>query len=317
MPRRAPRLPACVVLAVATLALAGCAAASAPPDGAAAAARVLVAVREESLPPESPARPGLAAAPLPAAQSTSSPVASPAPLAGPAALPGAIDLPILMYHRVQEVPAGSTDVVLQNLSVPPRAFREQVDLLTQLGVEAATMDDVLDYLYARRPVPRRAVALTFDDGYDNTYTQAFPILRAAGLRATVYVITGLVGSPGYLTWDQLRELAGQGWNVQSHSATHPDLRALAPAELQRQLRESRTAIERELGRPVSHLAYPAGLYDQRVVDAAALAGYRTAVTVTYGTRLVRRQLFELPRVRVNGQDDAEALRARLRPANWR
>ncbi len=294
---------------------------AADPDGADPAPRVLVAVRDDESPAEPPSALVLAAAALPSAQPAARPATlpapSPSPSSSPLALPPSIDLPILMYHHVQDVPASSTDLILKGLSVPPRAFREQVEMLKKLGVQTVSMDDVLDYFYARKPIPPRAVVLTFDDGYADTYTQAYPILGAAGMQGTVYVITDLVGARGYVTWDQLRELDRQGWSVQSHSITHPDLRVVSSAELQRQLRDSRAQIERELRRPVYHLNYPAGMYNQRVVDAAAIAGYRTAVTVNYGTRLTLRLLLELPRVRVNGQDDAATLRARMLPAGWR
>lgn len=266
--------------------------------------RVLVAIRDTAVP--SDAEPALR---LPAAPALP-PASEPAPTSA-AGAPSALDLPILMYHRVQVVQAGSTDLQLRDLSVPPAVFREHVRLLRQLGVETVGLDDVLDYLFGRRPPPRRAVVLTFDDGYEDTYSQAFPVLRAEGMKATIFVVTDLVNQPGYVTWDQLRELAAGGWLVESHSASHVDLREQPPAELRRQLVESRSRIEREIGRRVDFLSYPSGRYDQRVVDAAGLAGYRAAVTVENGSRLTLRQLFWLPRVRIHGTDDPATLKARL------
>lgn len=295
-----------------TLALAACtappelAAPAPPPVPAGEQARVLVAVRETIEPAAPPAeRPALPpAAPLPA---------STLPAHGAPAVPQAssIELPILMYHRIQHVPPGSGDSILLDLSVPPAAFRQHLALLREMGARAVGLDDVVDFLFGRRAPPDRAVVLTFDDGYEDTYTEAFPAMRALGMRGTVFVVSDFVGQPGYVTWEQLRELAEHGWSVESHSVSHPDLRHLPDPELRRQLGESKAHIEREVGRAVRYLNYPAGQYDRRVIAAAAVAGYTAALTTRHGTQLALRQLFELPRVRIHGADDAELLRARL------
>ncbi len=307
-------------LALLAAALAGCTTVTQAQSRSDAPPRVLVAVHDDpraDAEADSPAF--LPVAPAPAAL----PSPSPSPAASPASVPSALpltvglDLPILMYHYVRDMPASSTDAVGKDLSVSPRNLTAQVAMLQQLNVTAVSMDDVLEYLYGRKAPPARPVVLTFDDGYDDIYTQAYPILAAGGMAGTAYVISDFVGQPGYMTWDQLRDLSRHGWSIQSHTISHPDLRVVADAELQRQLRESKARIERELGLPVQHLNYPAGKHDARVMAAAGAAGYRTAVTVDYGTRLTPRQLFDLPRVRVHGADSPSELRARLMPASWR
>lgn len=252
---------------------------------------------------------------------TMSSAASPSPLASPpprpTPIPREIDLPILMYHRLQDVPAGNPDTILRDLSVPPAAFARQVAMLRDLDATTVSLADAMDYLYGRKVAPRRPVALTFDDGYADTYTVAFPALRAAGMRATVFVITDLMDLPGYLTWDQTRALAQAGWNIESHSMTHPDLREISDVQLATELRDSRLRIAREVGRPASFLNYPAGKYNPRVVRAAAVAGYTAAVTINYGTRLSLSRVLEWPRVRVRGADSALDLRSNMLPAAWR
>ena len=263
------------------------------------------------------APPALALAPLPAPSPTRLPDTVGSPGGRPTAIPAAVDVPILMYHRVQDVRGTSRDPILLDLSVPPDLLRRHVAMLQELGAEGVTVADVVDYMYGRKVSPARAVALTFDDGYADTYTEAFPILRAAGWPATVFVVTDLVDQPGYLTWDQVRELSRAGWEIDSHTVSHPDLRTASNAELATQLRESRRIIERETGRPVLYFSYPAGMYDQRVMDAVGLAGYRGAVTVNHGTRHTLTRLFELARVRVHGDATEGELRARAMPPSWR
>ena len=134
------------------------------------------------------------------------------------------------------------------------------------------------------PGPRTAV-LTFDDGFRNWLTAAVPLLRRLGVRATFYVCPGFSGA-GTGTWTERRagcstrseaqELLEAGMELGSHSLSHPDLRLLDGGELSRELEESKREVERLTGRPCRTLAYPYGLYDERVVSAARAAGYELA-----------------------------------------
>jgi peptidoglycan/xylan/chitin deacetylase (PgdA/CDA1 family) len=222
-----------------------------------------------------------------------------------------------MYHRLQDVRKTSQDPILLDLSVPPDAVAAHVAMVKSLGAESVTIGDLVDFLYGRKVSPARPVAFTFDDGYDNTYTVAYPVLRAAGMRATLFVITDLVDQPGYVTWSQIRELSSAGWEIDSHTLTHPDLRALSNAELVHQRQQSKRELEQQTGRPLRYFSYPSGQYDNRVISAVGTAGYRAAVTVNYGMHFTLKDLFELTRVRIHGADDAATARARLLPATWR
>jgi peptidoglycan/xylan/chitin deacetylase (PgdA/CDA1 family) len=146
------------------------------------------------------------------------------------------------------------------------------------------------------------VAITFDDGYRSVLEYGFPVLSELGLTASIYVPTKWVGSdqpmrwPGIdswsdgpqsgellcLDWDQLRELQEAGWEVGSHTVSHPFLPHLSDADLRTELSESRQTIERELGKPCHTLAYPYGAHDHRVEAATKAAGYEAASILAAG-----------------------------------
>ena len=206
---------------------------------------------------------------------------------------------ILMYHYIRTgVPA--SDRLGQGLSVAPADLDAQLRVLVQRGYVSVTLDDLVAARQGETVLPPRAAVLTFDDGYADFYTAAWPILQRYGLSATIYIISGKLGQPGYLACDQLRELADAGVTVAAHSVTHPRLPALSDAALAREMRESRRQLEECLSQPVRHFAYPSGAYDDRVRAAAAEAGYLTATTTRYGVARPDLDPLTLPRLRVFG-----------------
>lgn len=216
-------------------------------------------------------------------------------------------LPVLMYHYVRVNP-DPADKVGAGLSVSPRDFEAQMAFLAQRGYRSVLLRD-LDNPSALKG---RVVAITFDDGYADAYDAAYPILRKYGFKATFYIITGLVGRPRYMSWEQIAALAADGNAIGSHTITHPDLRTLNAQELRRQLVESKAEIEKRLGQPVRDFCYPAGFYNATVSATTRDAGYLTAVTTRNGWHPAAEGRFELSRVRISGQmtlaDYAVALR---------
>src|SRR5215210_4927308 len=190
----------------------------------------------------------------------------------------------LCYHAV------SDDWPAQ-MAVTPARFEEQLRSLRDRGYQGATFTEAV-----LSPPHRRTLAVTFDDGFRSVLEQAFPVLDRLGLPATLFVPTDLVGSgrpmswPGLgdwlagahaaellpLDWDELRGLASAGWEIASHTRTHPRLTTLGDEELREQLTASRTRLEDELGTTCRSLAYPFGEADERVVAAAREAGYDAA-----------------------------------------
>lgn len=197
------------------------------------------------------------------------------------------DVLVLCYHAVSlRWPA--------DLSVTPKAFERQLRLLKRAGYHGATFTEAV----TQRP-RRRTVCVTFDDAYRSVLTLAAPALRALGWPATVYVPTDHMGTerpmvwPGIEQWlgtehepellpldrDELRGLLGEGWEIGSHTCSHPRLTELGDEQLAAELRGSREILRDEFAIECDSIAYPYGNVDARVVTAARNAGYRSGASL--------------------------------------
>ena len=165
----------------------------------------------------------------------------------------------MMYHLIMETPYND----LEALFVRPSDFDSQLRYLTDNGYGFMFADE---WQIADRPT----VILTFDDGYVDNYTDMFPILKKYGAKATVFLITDLIGTSGYLSEEQIREMASSGLvSFQSHTVSHPDLSYQTEATLRYQFSESVRIIEGLTGRTVRALAYPAGSFNDLVLSVAS------------------------------------------------
>lgn len=263
--------------------------------------------------------PAPTAAPSPTAEPTTPPTATatagPSPTATALPLPAgelAMNapsdpgyLPILMYHYVRTVDPAQ-DELGYNLSIEPELFAAHVEWLADNGYTTLRMDTLTECVRGLRECPPQSVALTFDDGYEDAYTQAFPVLQAHGFVGTFYVITDRIGQPGYLSWEQIKAMHAAGMEIGSHTVSHPDLSVNDLATVSEQLVTSREVLEAELNAPVLSFCYPFGKYDPATMPALVRdAGYTSAVTTYPGVDL--NQLYELPRQRIMGGDGTDAL----------
>lgn len=236
----------------------------------------------------------------------------PAPLPpAPAQVRGAaakrMAIPILMYHVIATPPPGTPDV---GLWVPERTFAAQMDRLRSAGYHAITLRAAYDAWHAGAPLPRRPVVVSFDDGYRGDYTRARPILRRLGWPGVLNLLLANVRR-GDLTAPEVRALIAAGWEVDSHTLTHPDLTTVPDAQLRRELVDSRREIRRRFAQPADFFCYPSGRYDARVEAAVRAAGYRGATTTDEGYG-VAGERFTLKRVRVQYGESPGALLAALR-----
>lgn len=186
-------------------------------------------------------------------------------------------IPILMYHEVSEVPERSKRIRSTNpaYSVSLEQFREQMEYLHENGYHTLSLNQVID---AKVSLNHKTVAITFDDGFANNYTNAFPILKKFELTATIFVITNFVGDHNYMDWDQLREMNQVGISIQSHTASHKPLSVLETNEIKYELEESKKCIEDHLGSAVDFLSVPYGMINHKVIDAARTVGYKAICT---------------------------------------
>ncbi|NLC59474.1 MAG: polysaccharide deacetylase family protein [Armatimonadetes bacterium] len=194
-------------------------------------------------------------------------------------------VPILMYHRVSATEPSPADYFF---TLSRRRFAQQMHSLHREGFTVIPLDQVLDWLEHGCRLPRRPVAITFDDGYAETYRLAVPVLERFGFPATFFLVSDHLGGrtswesstrdAGHrvLGWEEARSLVRRGFTVGSHTRSHPVLPQLDDARLYEELAGSRQVLEARLGVPVRLLAYPRNRCDARCQAAARDAGYRGA-----------------------------------------
>lgn len=174
------------------------------------------------------------------------------------------DVLVYMYHSVREEPVNPDDA---DLSVRPKDFEKQLAFFAESGRETVFASEL-----AGLPSGGKYLVLTLDDGYEDNYTEVFPLLKKYNCKATVFMITRLIGKEGYLSAAQIKEMTESGLvSVQSHTVSHEPL-ALGDKEYEDvdfEMRASRAAIERISGREVTAVALPNGSYDSVVLDIAA------------------------------------------------
>jgi peptidoglycan/xylan/chitin deacetylase (PgdA/CDA1 family) len=235
-------------------------------------------------------------APTPTATPTPPPIATPTPTPSPQG-PA---VPILMYHYIRPDP-GPGDPVGQDLSVTPQDFAAQMDWLAANGFTPVTLAELADARSGASELPANPVVLTFDDGYRDFYTNAWPVLQAHHFKAVTFIITGVVGDEQYMTWDMLAELDRSGLiEVASHTVTHRDLPQISDDDAAHELADSKAALEQFLGHPVRSFSYPSGHYTDRDVANARADGYTMAVTTAGGWAAPDADPLQLPRVRIHG-----------------
>jgi peptidoglycan/xylan/chitin deacetylase (PgdA/CDA1 family) len=184
-------------------------------------------------------------------------------------------IPVLLYHSVSDRPAPSDAWG----AVSRAEFAAHVDAVEASGRVAIRITELAAALRAQRPLPDRAVVITFDDGLADTY-EAMELLRAHDLVSTVYVTSGEVGARDRLSPAQLAALAGlPGIEVGAHAVRHRRLDELDDAELADELRGSKAQLEDLTQRSIRSFAYPHGSYDRRVREAVIAAGFRSAAAV--------------------------------------
>jgi len=206
-----------------------------------------------------------------------------------------------MYHYISEPPAGA-DIYRRDLSVSPANFEAQLAWLRNQGYEGITLTDLVYHLALGWPLPEKPVILTFDDGYRDNYTHAFPLLKKYGYPGTFFLITRAIdyGDPVYLSWDMVKEMHGAGMDFQPHGYRHRDLHGKDVDFLVYEIVGSKEAVEARTGETAHFFSYPSGRYDQQTVAVLQSAFFWGAVITEQGTTHTSDDLFELNRVRMRG-----------------
>lgn len=186
-----------------------------------------------------------------------------------------VKIPVLMYHDVASAPPASSGSF--NIKAPygidTAAFKEQMKVLSEKGYKSILFEELASVGPAVKPV-----IITFDDGLAGNFAEALPVLKKYGYRAVFFVISSLVGTPGYMTWDELEILTECGMSVSSHTVNHESLETLSMDKVVYELVESKRVLEERLGVEVKSISFPHGSYTKKVLQAAVDAGYEYICT---------------------------------------
>lgn len=238
-------------------------------------------------------------------------------------------LPVLMYHSISETPEPGVAAYYQTVT-RPEIFRRQMKALKEEGWRGVTLREGLAAIASSEQPTEKLVAITFDDGFEDFYTAAYPALRELGFSATMYLPTGFIGENqqtfkehACLTWREVSQMHADGVEFGSHTVTHPKLWDLTWSRIAGELQDSKSAIEQRIGASAPSFAYPYAFpqrdrdFTARFRDELQKAGYENCVTTIIGRVARDDDRFVLKRLPANSCDDADLLGAKLEGAyDW-
>jgi len=216
----------------------------------------------------------------------------------------AVTVPIILYHHIRPI-TPDMEPLARGLSVTPQIFDQQLEYFEKNGFSTITLAQMYEALRDGKKISPRTIILSFDDGYTDNYQYAFPLLKKHHFGGTLFVITNAVGTPDYLSWDQIKEMKKSGiFEIGSHTLNHPVLPELSYEKIEQEIRESKKVLESQGVGPVEFFSYPYGKYTKKISTTVKDAGYKGAVTTHYGTLHTFVSLFETTRVRLTNSDTA-------------
>ncbi|AQY50591.1 exported polysaccharide deacetylase, lipoprotein [Listeria weihenstephanensis FSL R9-0317] len=205
--------------------------------------------------------------------------------------PETLKIPVLMYHSI------NTNVK-NNLITPPDEFDAQMKWLKDNNYHTITLAELDELLLTGKNVPDKPIVITFDDGYQDNYTNAYPILKKYDLKANIFVITDKIAKNNHFDEAALKEMSDYGIEMDSHTVHHQELNTLTYTEQLKELKDSKAVLEKLTGKPVNSICYPVGRHNEDTERAAKAAGYAMGFTTAAGKANKNDGMYTLPRVRM-------------------
>lgn len=214
-------------------------------------------------------------------------------------------IPVLMYHSVMYEKGNE-------LRIPKEKFYEQMKYLKDNGYTTLTLDELYDFLVNSKPVPDKSIVITLDDGYVDNYTNAYPVLKEFGFKATIFVITCTVDTDSsYLTSGELKELEANGIQIEGHTVKHDELNKLPYSAQLKTLTDSKKFLDNLLNKDVKYMAYPFGNYNADTIKAAKEAGYKMIFTTMAGWANKKDGIMTLNRVYISSLASMDEFKYRI------
>ncbi len=218
--------------------------------------------------------------------------------------------PVIQYHKIDVPQRGA---LVRGCYTPPRRFARQMHYLKKQGFEFYSASELIEHYRERGSFPERGITLTFDDGWRDNFTHAFPVLRELGIKATVFLVPSCIGEVStkaqargesgraHLSRDEILEMSRHGIELGSHSLNHRLLHQLSLPEVKLEVEESKRQIEALVQEPCKVFAYPAGYYSEAVKQVVAEAGHIAAFSTSYGP-MDHLDLYALNRIEILRRD---------------
>ena len=206
-------------------------------------------------------------------------------------------VPIIVYHHVSRLDSPRPD------TVSPERFEWHMAYLKKYHFNVLPLSALVRIIRQGKPMPRKSVVITFDDGSEDNFQYAFPVLKKYGFPATIFVITDVTNTEGYLNTAQMKEMLAHGIEIGSHTRRHAYLPGVSGKTLVEEIKGSKDRLEQELGVTTTSFAYPSGGFTEEARRLVQTSGYESACTTNRGYDRFNRDVYELKRVRFSDQDD--------------
>lgn len=200
-----------------------------------------------------------------------------------------VELPILMYHSIS---SGNS------LRVPKSEFASHMKWLKDNDYVTLSPEEAYRVFTTNSMPSKKSVLITFDDGYTDNYTKAFPILKQYGMKATIFMIEQSIGRPNHLTDEQMDEMMAHGISIESHTIHHLELNRLSKRQ-EEELKGSKAFFDQRFSQRTRMVSYPVGRYNEETLKLAKEAGYQMAVTTEPGHAKKEQGMMSLHRVRIS------------------
>jgi len=210
--------------------------------------------------------------------------------------PSRFNIPVLTYHRI--APREEIGTSLPELVLSPQTFESHMRALQQDGWKTVTAANLAGHLQSGVPLPAKTMVITIDDGRDDGYTYALPILQRLGFVATYYVIAGRIGQARYLTVPQVQEMASAGMEIANHTLNHTGAKDGTDAYYLDQVRAAQELLTAWLGAAPVTFAYPLGRHPKNLIRAVSSVGLRLAFTTVGGHSYSTVNALTAPRMRI-------------------
>lgn len=207
-----------------------------------------------------------------------------------------VKIPILMYHSISDSDPNN------RLLVPVGQFEEQIKWLNEAGFTPMLLDDVIN-AYSTGKVPEKPVAITFDDGYSDNYSDAYKILKKYNMKATFFIITDQIDvDSGYMNSNMLKEMKNNGMGIENHTSRHIEFTNISREDKILIIEEGIKALKEKVGVESKFVCYPVGRYDEETIEVEKELGIKAAVTTEGGISSLQDGLYSLKRVRISPMD---------------